>query len=366
MFVPQFDTPREINAALEQIERTNWLIENMLLMPRHEAWIRRQISVKRASATTRIEGASMGETEVGDLVRRGHPGKLSDDQRDNLNALQAYDFIDYLSDEPDIPLDEMVIRQLNREFLRAAPEPLAPGRYRNGQNTVGEFKPPDQGDVPTYMRDFVAWLRSDDELHPVLKAGIAHIHLVAIHPFWDGNGRVARGLATLVLQRSPLHFKKLLSLESYLHSQIKDCFSAIERTLGADFAPRYDATPWLKFWVTAVMIHSMQLQAELTDWHRKMQPIYRALSAADINHRQADGLIFAIRMGKLSRSDYIDITGVSPVTASRDLAWLASREWLTPEGEGRGRIYIPNVPADEEEAPPQQGRLFAEKEMPVE
>lgn len=358
IFTPTFEITTEMQAHLENIGRCNWLIQNMLIMPRHEAWIRRQVSVRRATATTRIEGASLNEEQVEELRKKGHPGKLTDDEQENMNALDAYEFIDYVSDERDVPLDEMVIRQLNREFLSGAPDPAMPGRYRNGQNTVGPYRPPDQGDVPELMRAYAEWLNSESEMHPIVKAGIAHIQFVAIHPFWDGNGRVARGLATLLIQRSDLHFKKLLSFETLLYRMRDEYFTAIERTLGKGYSPSYDATPWLDFFVRAVMTHAFELQMELTDWHRQMQAVYASLEKAAINHRQADGVVFALRMGKLTRADYLEITKVSHVTASRDLARLVKAGWLIPKGNTRARVYIPNVPDRQREPPPEQGRLF--------
>ena len=77
-------------------------------MPKHEAWIRRDAAVKRASGTTRIEGASLDEQAVGDLFKRRSTGKFSDDEQANINAKRAYEFVDYLSDQRDVPLDELV------------------------------------------------------------------------------------------------------------------------------------------------------------------------------------------------------------------------------------------------------------------
>jgi Fic family protein len=340
IFTPKFEHTPSIAAGLEYVEANAWLIENVLILPKHEAWIRRDVRVRRAAGTTRIEGASLNEAEVNDLVKRGHPGKLSEDEQANLNAIQAYEFVDYLSDQPDVPIDELVIRELNRYILRGAAETVTPGAYRKGQNKVGEFDPPDQGDVPSLMRAFANWLMSEhEELGPVLKAGLAHIHLVAIHPFWDGNGRTARALATLVLQRSRLHFKKLLSLEAFMFSIREDYFTAIEKTLGASFSFQYDATPWLEFFVRSLMAHSSQLAKTLTEWRQEMDRIYRAAEALNINHRQADGLIFALRTGRITRADYVEITGASAVTASRDLDRLARGGWLIARGKTRARIY---------------------------
>ena len=79
----------------------------MLLMPKHEAWIRRDIQVRRAVGTTRIEGAALDEDAVRNLEGLGSGAKVTEDELANINALQAYEFIDFLSDQPDIPIDEL-------------------------------------------------------------------------------------------------------------------------------------------------------------------------------------------------------------------------------------------------------------------
>ena len=345
MFMPQYTNSGVISAGLETVERHRWLIDNMLMMPKHEVWLHRQMrvtNVRRASGTTRIEGAVLDEEAVARLVNRGTAANYTQDEQANINALQAYDFIDFLSDQPDIPIDELVIRQLNRYLLTGAAEILTPGVYRRGQSKIGEYIPPDQGDVPDLMRSFALWLRTyQDGVHPVLKAGIAHIHAVAIHPFWDGNGRTARGLSTLVLQRSPFGFRKLLSLEAHLFSVRQDYITAIEQTLGANFKPSYDVTSWLEFFVVALVRHLQVLVDKLGNWYHMMREAQSIWTSKGLPERQGDAYAFAVQAGQISRSDYIEITGVSPVTASRDLAAMVEAGVMSPEGKTRRRIYRP-------------------------
>lgn len=344
IFRPSFIETPSIRSSLEDIDRYSWLVDRVLLVPKHEAWFRREVAVRRATATTRIEGATLGEEEVSELVKKGASAKPSGDELANLNAVAAYEFVDYLSDQPDIAIDELVIRELNRYFLSGMDEMLTPGVYRKGQNRVGNYTPPDQGDVPDLMREFAHWLRREDNLNPVLKAGTAHIQLIAIHPFWDGNGRVARALATLVLQRSHFHFRKLLSLESFMFA-VRDNFylPAIAATLGTQYDSGYDVTPWLEFFTTALEVESKGLMDKLTDWHRMMSDIQETLGKLDINRRQAEALAYIHRTGKISRAEYIEITGASPGTASRDLAQLVQRRLLVAQGATKGRVYLRNA-----------------------
>ena len=342
IFSPDYTITLATADALDSLDRQRWLIENLLLMPKHEAWIRREIQVKRAVGTTRIEGATLDEDAVRGLTNLGAGAKFTEDEQANVNALQAYEFIDFLSDQLDIPIDELVIRQLNRYFMTGAAETMTPGTYRKGPNQVGGFVTPDQGHVPALMRSFAQWLREEDEeTHPVIKAGLAHIQLVAIHPFWDGNGRTARGLATLILQRSPFGFKKLLSLESQLFETIDDYFSALEKALGMDFSSNYDSSGWLEFFSEIMDAHVGQLAASLTDWNRMMQDTYKIFAERGWRQRQADAFAFAFQSGRITRGDYMDITGVSPVTASRDLGELLKAGIFTAEGKTRRRIYRP-------------------------
>jgi Fic family protein len=307
----------------------------------------------------------MDEEQVSDLGKKAPVGKLSEDEHANLNALRAYEIIDELSDEDGVPVDELVVRQLNREFLRGiAPSLEPPGRYRTGQNTVGIYTPPDQGDVPALMYEFAQWLTSADEIHPVLTAGISHIQFVAIHPFWNGNGRTARGLAALILQRSPFHFRKRLSLEDYMYG-VRDTeyIPAIERTLGTQYTPGYDATPWLEFFVKAVDDDARRLQDGLTDWQRKIEGIYKKLELVDVNERQADALVFASLAGRITRSDYVEVAKISPATASRDLKWLVKKGWLIDKGKTRDRVYLWTEEARAEPPPPEQRRLFDDDQV---
>ena len=346
IFTPNYTITPTIEFNLEGIERNRWLIDSMLLMPKHEVWLKREVRASRVSGTTRIEGAELGEEAVSGLAKQTLLGALNKDERENINALQAYDFIDFLSDQSDIPIDELVIRQLNRYFIATAAAPLTPGAYRKGNNTVGDFTPPDQGDVPSLMRAFALWLRlGDDEIHPILKAGIAHIHLAAIHPFWDGNGRTARGLETLLLQRSAFEFRKLLSLESFLLRLKDDYFASIRRSLGSTFTGEYDYTSWLEFSTMVLKICSDELVANTADWHRMMQQAHDMWAAKGWPQRQADAYAFAVQAGRITRSDYMEITGVAPVTASRDLAEMTNAGIMIAEGKTRRRIYRP-VPLD--------------------
>ncbi len=97
IFNPNYTITSKIQSSLEELETRRWLIDNVLFMPKQEEWIRRELQVKRAVGTTRIEGANLDEEAVRNLVGVGTGAKATDDELANINALQAYEFIDFLS-----------------------------------------------------------------------------------------------------------------------------------------------------------------------------------------------------------------------------------------------------------------------------
>ena len=127
IFQPNYTITSEIEFSLARLDRNRWLVDNMLLIPKHEVWLHREVRVGRAAGTTRIEGAELDEAAVSRLAKQGLHGQATDDERDNINALQAYEFVDFLSDQTDIPVDELVVRQLNRYFIATARSPDAGG-----------------------------------------------------------------------------------------------------------------------------------------------------------------------------------------------------------------------------------------------
>ena len=189
------------------------------------------------------------------------------------------------------------------------------------------------------MREFSVWLREDKETHALLKAGIAHARLVAIHPFVDGNGRTGRLLATCLLQKTGYGFRKLLSLDAYYQRNRDAYIGALRQSLGEKFRPDQDLMAWLEFFTLSLSVQTSMLEDRLTDWRMMLEAFHKSMASSGLNERQMDGLLYASRIGQISRKDYCEITGVSPLTGTRDLMEMTKRGLLIPDGQGRNRVY---------------------------
>lgn len=338
---------------IEEIERVKYRVERFLLMPKHGEWLRREAFVRQAYASTMIENPSISEEELFKAQ-----AELTVTRPDVQNYARALEFVDFVSAQKDLVLDELVIKQIHWLLMKGVHDSqFLPGEYRRATNWIEDngakvYEPPFQTDVPILMREFVETIRSS-KLHPIIVAGVAHLHLVAIHPFVDGNGRTARLLATLLLQGAGWGFRNLLSLDSFYQRRRGHYIDAIVKTLGPKYPVDYDADRWMEFFCQSVLNQAHTLESRLTDWQMTVDAIRNEVRSLGLRERQIEGMIYAIHKGRITRKDYLEIASVSPVTGTRDLADLVEKGLLTPHGERRNRIYrlSPSIVAETSGAP---------------
>lgn len=175
------------------------------------------------------------------------------------------------------PIDERTIRKIHR----AAVGGREGGRYRQldvwlpNRTTRRVCSAPPWRDVPTLMKGLGRWLAGATGWRPpVITASLAHLELVAIHPFRDGNGRTARALACLVLTRGGLVPGSICPETLFGEVDRTAYCEAIEAALGQDYEPGYDATPFVIYVITAL---SAALEHELSSIRRPVETGTRRL-----------------------------------------------------------------------------------------
>jgi Fic family protein len=292
-----------------------------------------------------IENNSISEEEMEKIAKPSPAASIPKEREDVANYGRALEFVDFLSDA-EFTIDESIIRQIHWLLMKGIHDTrIKPGEYRNEPNWIEDqgvrvYEPPFYVDVPILMREFTIWLRENESLDPIIKAAIAHAHLIAIHPFVDGNGRTARLLATLVLQKQGYGFRKLLSLDVYYQGYRDRYIKALSQSLGPKFSPDYDLTPWLQFFTLSIILQASRLETKLTDWRMWVEKAHKGMADSGLSDRQIDGLIYAMNVGYITRKDYMEIVNVSPLTATRDLAFIVKKGLLIPQGVARNKRYL--------------------------
>ena len=193
------------------------------------------------------------------------------------------------------------------------------------------FEAPSADRLEDEMVDFLNWFNSDDETDPVLRAGIAHLWFVTIHPFDDGNGRIARALSDMLLARSEQSNQRFYSMSAQIQQERKDYYDMLEHAQKGTL----DITQPLR-WFLGCIDHAFDnVETMLADVIRKAR-FWKGCAGMPLNDRQRlilnkllDGFD-----GKLTSTKWATLAKCSQDTASRDINDLVNRGVLTKDPAG--------------------------------
>jgi Fic family protein len=199
------------------------------------------------------------------------------------------------------------------------------------------YEAPKADRVPRYMEAFLEWFNGGENIDPVLKAGVAHLWFVTIHPFEDGNGRIARAIADMQLARSEQNPQRFYSMSAQIRHERKAYYEILAATQKGDL----DITEWLDWFVACLGGAVDGAESMLAGVLRKAR-FWENQPAAALNERQCDMLNRLLDgfEGKLTSSKWAAIQKCSPDTALRDITDLLERGILVKdEGGGRSTSY---------------------------
>jgi len=206
-----------------------------------------------------------------------------------------------------------------------------------GRETI-HFEAPAAGDLEQEMTRFLDWFEADDEIDPVLKAGVAHLWFLTIHPFEDGNGRIGRGIADLTLARADGMADRYYSLSTQIESERKDYYDQLAKQQRG--TP--DLSDWLEWFLgclgRAVAASEKSLSRVLYKaslWETINENPLNSRQRAVINRMLEDDFV-----GYMNTSKYASLAKCSKDTALRDIQGLKAKEiFLQNPGGGRSTSY---------------------------
>ncbi|NDH53571.1 MAG: Fic family protein [Betaproteobacteria bacterium] len=181
------------------------------------------------------------------------------------------------------------------------------------------------------LSDFLLWLEVDQHDDPTIKAGLAHLWFVTIHPFEDGNGRMARAVGDMALARAEQSSKRFYSLSAQIQRERKDYYRMLERTQKGTL----DVTEWLE-WFLGCLLRAIQGAHETLSAVLVKANFWRRWVGTPMNQRQIkllDKLLDGFD-GKLTSSKWAVIANCSPDTALRDITDLLDRGVLMKSAAG--------------------------------
>jgi Fic family protein len=221
---------------------------------------------------------------------------------------------------------------------------------RNDETEEIVYEGPDVDEVSGLMGELVACLNEADDSPPMIRAGMAHLNLVMIHPFRDGNGRMGRCLQTLVLAREGVLSPVFCSVEEYLGRNTLEYYEVLAKVGAGSFHPERDARPWMRLVLTAHLRQASTLLRRVRESEQLWDKLERLAAAGGLPERTIAVLWDAAMGYRVRNATYRAIfeesaeDEITEATASRDLRLLVEHEHLVPVGERRGRHYVASPP----------------------
>lgn len=206
-----------------------------------------------------------------------------------------------------------------------------------GRRETVHYEAPPAAALSAEMKSFLDWFNAANDNDPVIKAALAHLWFVTIHPFDDGNGRIARAIADMSLARSDDSTQRFYSMSAQIRLEREAYYDMLEATQEGDL----DVTPWLE-WFLGCLDRAFDGADEILAAVFRKAEFWKEHAAKPLNERQRDILNRLLDgfEGKLTSSKYAKIEKMSPDTALRDInELLAHRILKKDEGGGRSTSY---------------------------
>jgi len=210
-----------------------------------------------------------------------------------------------------------------------------------GLETV-HYEAPESGRLQTEMSQFIHWCNTASGLDPVIKAALAHFWFVTIHPFEDGNGRIARAIADLLLARSEQTSQRFYSLSAQIQHERNDYYDVLERCQKGPL----DISEWMQ-WFLNCLRRAIAASEQLLEVVLLKAGFWNAHTGESFNERQRNVINRLLDgfAGKLTSSKWAKLTKCSQDTALRDISDLVTRSILAKdEAGGRSTSYTLRLP----------------------
>ncbi len=362
-FEPLFTITSKIANALMHIEAAKQAIEDLPITPSVQATLRETARLFSTHYSTAIEGNRLTQEQVAQVIEHhGHfPGRERD-EKEVLGYYAALEKVEKLSAARNV-VTERDIQALHALVMSGGSQKVKPTPYRDGQNVIRDarsrrivYLPPEAKDVPVLMKELVSWLRmavSKDLPYPIC-AGVAHYQFATVHPYYDGNGRTARLLTTLILHLGGYDLKGLYSLEEYYARNLGGYYEAL--TVGPSHnyyegRAEADITQWVAYFCDGMVesFESVKKRAQeaaaahikdSSSWLRKLDPTQRKalelfLQSETITSRDVEAL-FGISqrtarhlLSKWAQDDFVVI--LDPAKKSRKYGLAVTFQKLLSE-----------------------------------
>ncbi|WP_322756526.1 Fic family protein [Frankia sp. Cas3] len=312
--------------------------------------LRTFLTADAVAASNSIEGFKVATIDVEDLMDGERDVEISDENREETLAYQRMmTYIQTLHDAEDVSYSKGLLNALHwmlQGHRHTVRKPA--GQWRRGpvyvtdarDPAIAAYTAPDADVVPALMTELIDWLNADNDTHLLVRAAMAHLHLVSIHPWADGNGRMSRSLQTLMIAREGVLAPELSSIEAWLGRPGNTWEYYRELTdRGPKYLPDQEVSSWIRLNLTAYHQQAQAVQGRLDRSGRVWGALSEVAESTGLDERVVTALHDVAMAGRVRRSRYEHAEGLSLQQAQRDLRDLTTAHVLEPVGRTRARYY---------------------------
>jgi Fic family protein len=355
-----FNAPLLGERELEVIAQIDDLAEKLRIrLHEPQRWtgsLRRAQFARAVQGSNSIEGFDAAVDDAAAIELGEEPLDVGEETRAAIRGYcDAMTYVLQMTSEPNFHYGEQLLKSLH--FMMTGYDlKNRPGLWRAGaiyvrNDETGQivYEGADIDDVPRLMRELVNDLNKEsenkqNEQHPLVHAGMAHLNLVMVHPFRDGNGRMARCLQTLVLARRGILSPIFCSIEEYLGRNTQPYYDVLATVGRGRWDPSGNANPWIRFILTAHLRQARTVQRRIKESERLWGDLEKIVVDQGLPERNLIPLYDATMGFRVRNGTYRAILAemdetITDQVASRDLRQLTELGLFMPNGSARGRYY---------------------------
>lgn len=295
-------------------------------------------TVRSVGASTRIEGSTMSDEEVKVLIEKLAISKLED--RDSQEVAGYFAALDLISAVyPDMEISEGTIKNLHNLLMKySLKDEWHRGNYKQHSNAVEATRPDGSKQVifettpPGFatedaMRALIEWWHTDRETHPIVKCALFSYDFVSIHPFQDGNGRLSRLIATLLLLKNGYNWIQYVSFEHEIENRKSEYYQQLMQSQKQ--RPEEDVYSWVIFFLDCLNNISVQLMTKLSAQG----------TVASLGPKEKSVYLFIENHPGSQSGDIAKKLNISLPTVKKILTTLVQQKLIIKHGAGAGTNY---------------------------
>ncbi|MDF3054986.1 MAG: hypothetical protein K0Q74_893 [Gammaproteobacteria bacterium] len=348
-FEPNYTLSPKMVSRLMHIESVKEKILHLPLTPIVLASLRETARLYTTHYSTMIEGNRLEPDQIEVVLK--HKGHFPGRERDENEVKGYYAALAQVEKwvPQDIKITEKVIQTLHALVMADGKTRIKPTKYRDGQNVIRDgrtkaivYMPPEAKDVKGLMLSMFSWINGNRKLPCPIVAGIAHYQFATIHPYYDGNGRTARLLTTLILHLGGYDLKGLYSLEEYYARNLGAYYEAISVGDSHNYymgRAEIDITKWIEYFVEGMAVSFANVLVRMHDANQKGLPdLSSILRKLDPKQRKALELFQAYEF--VTSHQIGELFGFKPRTsASLCASWVHIGFLKIVDSSNKGRKY---------------------------